>query len=98
LLRLSLHRLTFTPPQPATPSKLATALLGSKLATARAEAKAARRTAELERIHDAWANLGLDTRAAMRNVEKLPPFFESPPRCGPQQMEAIIRAEFGGSV
>lgn len=69
--------------------------MGPKLASARAEAKAARRAAELERIHDAWARLGIDTRAALRNGEKLPPFFESPPHCGPQQMEAIIRAEFG---
>ncbi|KAE8266767.1 hypothetical protein A4X09_0g5588 [Tilletia walkeri] len=73
---------------PAKPSLLSLAFLGSARALARSRARAERKAAHLEELHDAWMKLGENTRELLARGGEgaLPPFFEHPPRCGLGEM------------
>ncbi|KAL9933388.1 hypothetical protein V8E36_007564 [Tilletia maclaganii] len=76
--------------RPVKPSRFTRALLGSTRAQAWAQQQAQRRAARWEECHDAWARLGIDTRAMLAEGGEaaLPPFFEHPPRCNMDEMIA----------
>jgi hypothetical protein len=62
--------------------------VGHKLASTLTQKFQSRRLARLEKAHDGWMRLGVDTRLIMSQGGQLPPFFHSPPHCGPQEMSA----------
>ncbi|KAE8213627.1 hypothetical protein CF327_g2888 [Tilletia walkeri] len=78
---------------PAKPSLLSLAFLGSTRALARARARAERKAAHFEQLHDAWMKLGVNTRELLARGGEgaLPPFFEHPPRCGLGEMMEGMR-------
>ncbi|KAE8216946.1 hypothetical protein CF319_g8847 [Tilletia indica] len=78
---------------PTKPSLLSLAFLGSTRALARSRARAERKAAHLEELHDAWMKLGVNTRELLARGGEgaLPPFFEHPPRCGLGEMMEGMR-------
>jgi hypothetical protein len=68
------------------PSVLLEVAVGHRLAQSITNKREVRRQAKLERVHDAWMRLGVDTRQVMAQGGQLPPHFWNPPYCGPQEM------------
>ncbi len=71
------------------PTKLAAALLGKDKAAKWQQSKADKKAQAIERAHDGWLRLGVDTREIQKQGGKLPPSFLNPP---PADMEERLRA------
>ena len=73
------------------PSLLLEVAVGYRLAQTIAQRVYKRRQDRLQRAHDAWMRLGVDTRLIVRQGGTLPPHFWSPPHYGPEEMNARLR-------
>jgi hypothetical protein len=64
--------------------------VGYRLAKTLTEKRCRRKEVRLEKVHDAWMRLGVDTRSIERQGGRLPPHFWNPPNYGPEEMDARL--------
>lgn len=74
----------------ASPSLLLEVALGYKLAKNLTEMRQKRKEVRLQKVHDAWMKLGINTRLIASQGGELPPHFWNPPNYGPEEMNARL--------
>lgn len=73
-----------------TPSLLLEVALGHRLAKNITQKREKRKEVRLQKVHEAWMKLGINTRLIASQGGELPPHFWNPPNYGPEEMNARL--------